>query len=541
MEIRNIISITLELFSLAISLFIVCFLLAQKRRDRIDRIILTIESLSGVLVFFDAAAHYFRGYPGQVGSVMVHLSNFMVFTTNYIMFIAYGICIYAYTGTATKRTRFFMRLVELMSAASIVLIIINQFTGFIYYFDADNFYHRGPFYVLSQLTPAIGGIVYIAVIILNRKKLRRNEFFTLAIYSMAPYFTTFIQILIYGYPFQVIVTVIGGWGLFLSREIEVRNRLATSLDSEVEKQEALEKALAEAQYINGILKSMSEIYYSMHLIDLELDTVKAYNSQYQVKQIVNHTVGAKKMMKEVIAFSTDTKYQEAALEFTDLSTVADRMQNKKVISEEFLGNRLGWYRAQFIEIESDDNNKPTKVVFTTQNINEERKQREALIKESQTDELTGFFNRRAYENDILKYKDKAIEDDLVYISFDVNSLKKTNDTLGHMAGDELLVGACGCMTRVFGDYGKLYRIGGDEFVCLLFAKEDDLKIICEKFDKLIAGWRGKLVDTLSVSYGVIKKMDCPDASIERIAILADQKMYFSKREYYKQAGVDRRQ
>lgn len=540
MEIRNIISITLELFSLAISVFIIWFLLIQKRREKIDKIILELEALSALIVFFDALAHFYRGYPGQLGSVMVHLSNYLVFSSNYLMFIAYGVCIFTYIGIATKGTRISIRFVSFMSLLSILLVSINQYTGFIYYFDENNFYNRGPWYILSQLTPAIGGIIYIAVIIANRDKLKKNEFFTLAIFSMAPYVATFIQIFVYGYPFQVIITVVGCWGLFLSREVAVRNDLASSVEREKEKQEQLETALEDASKRNNILKSMAEIYFSMHLLDLENDTVQEYNSKAQVKEIVNHSTGAREMMKSVIKFSTDQDYQQAALEFTDLSTIADRMQNKKVVSEEFLGNRMGWYRAQFIAIETDLAKRPKRVVFTTQNIDEERRQREALIHESNTDELTGFFNRRAYERDVEKLKTVPIPENLVYVSFDVNRLKNINDTLGHAAGDELIIGATTCIREAFGGYGKLYRMGGDEFVCLLAVDEDKLCEIEETFRSAIASWHGKHVDSLTISYGIVLKKNHLEATVEEIAILADKAMYASKSEYYRQNGIDRR-
>lgn len=48
---------------------------------------------------------------------------------------------------------------------------------------------------------------------------------------------------------------------------------------------------------------------------------------------------------------------------------------------------------------------------------------------------------------------------------DVMGLKRVNDTMGHQEGDRLLMRACECLSRQFGEYA-LFRVGGDEFLGL---------------------------------------------------------------------------
>ncbi|RAP48974.1 MAG: hypothetical protein BZ138_08465, partial [Methanosphaera sp. rholeuAM270] len=49
--------------------------------------------------------------------------------------------------------------------------------------------------------------------------------------------------------------------------------------------------------------------------------------------------------------------------------------------------------------------------------------------------------------------------------FDVNDLKKTNDTKGHTAGDELIRTACKVICDTF-DHSPVFRVGGDEFAVI---------------------------------------------------------------------------
>ncbi|MBP5305660.1 MAG: GGDEF domain-containing protein, partial [Lachnospiraceae bacterium] len=96
------------------------------------------------------------------------------------------------------------------------------------------------------------------------------------------------------------------------------------------------------------------------------------------------------------------------------------------------------------------------------------------------DGLTGLYNRRSY-TDALEALEDHIPDDFSYITVDVNSLKETNDTYGHAAGDRILIGVARCLQMSFSDKGKVYRIGGDEYAVLLHAEKDELERMIEDF------------------------------------------------------------
>ena len=163
-----------------------------------------------------------------------------------------------------------------------------------------------------------------------------------------------------------------------------------------------------------------------------------------------------------------SEQKEAFLQFTDLNTVQKRMANKNIITAEFLSTVLGWLRVQYIRVNRENANR---VVYTVQNIDDEKRREEQLIYISQTDELTKVYNRRFYEQQLSEYSEKSPPKDFVFMLFDLNGLKAVNDSLGHNAGDELIKGVASCLIRTFGNSGQIYRIGGDEFVVMLFADE----------------------------------------------------------------------
>lgn len=53
------------------------------------------------------------------------------------------------------------------------------------------------------------------------------------------------------------------------------------------------------------------------------------------------------------------------------------------------------------------------------------------------------------------------------VTFDLNNLKSCNDNYGHRVGDAYIINAARIIENIFERYGKCYRIGGDEFCCII--------------------------------------------------------------------------
>jgi len=155
---------------------------------------------------------------------------------------------------------------------------------------------------------------------------------------------------------------------------------------------------------------------------------------------------------------------------------------------------------------------------------------------SETDQLTGVYNRYAFDNHIAKIEEEGIPKDLAVIMIDINGLKNVNDNLGHNAGNEMVVGTAKCIKDAFDSIGKIYRIGGDEFNVLLCCDETKLNNSISKFHRQIGRWQGEFVDELSAAIGVAESNKYPDASINELINEADKLMYRNKNDYYRVTG-----
>lgn len=81
------------------------------------------------------------------------------------------------------------------------------------------------------------------------------------------------------------------------------------------------------------------------------------------------------------------------------------------------------------------------------------------------DQLTGLYNRTAYA-ELTESSDFDPESYIVVV-FDLNNLKKCNDTMGHEMGDKYIKESAEIINDCFEDNGHCYRMGGDEFCVLL--------------------------------------------------------------------------
>jgi diguanylate cyclase (GGDEF)-like protein len=82
------------------------------------------------------------------------------------------------------------------------------------------------------------------------------------------------------------------------------------------------------------------------------------------------------------------------------------------------------------------------------------------------DALTGLYNRTFFEAEMSRLQPSR-QYPVSIIMIDVDGLKKTNDHLGHSAGDELLKEAAQIMRSAFRAEDVVARIGGDEFAVIL--------------------------------------------------------------------------
>ena len=147
---------------------------------------------------------------------------------------------------------------------------------------------------------------------------------------------------------------------------------------------------------------------------------------------------------------------------------------------------------------------------------------------SSTDLLTGVYNRNAMNNRISDHGNgtRVLEAPFGVFFIDVNGLKTTNDTKGHLAGDELLKDVAATLREYKSEQMEVYRVGGDEFMIIAPATPRD------EFEALAKTLRENSERPNRAHFAVGA---CHGEEVENIykaMQTADARMYEVKEEYY---------
>ena len=288
----------------------------------------------------------------------------------------------------------------------------------------------------------------------------------------------------------------------------------------------------------GLLDSMAEIYDNVNLINFIDSTEMSLRDKERLKHGIDLRQQTHTLMNQRLKNNVLPDQLESFLQFTDIKTVRSRLSHKKIISADFIDINAGWFRAQYITVDATLDGIPNVVIYTTRNVDEEKRREEHLIRVAMTDELTGLYNKRCYEEDLAEYRLHDPGDGFVLFAVDVNGLKKVNDSYGHAAGDELIKGAATCLLSAVGSQGKVYRTGGDEFVALVLS--DDPEAICKTVSAKSKEWRGIYSDEMALSVGYASHAENKGMNVDELEKKADAEMYAAKERYYKEKGIERR-
>ena len=111
-------------------------------------------------------------------------------------------------------------------------------------------------------------------------------------------------------------------------------------------------------------------------------------------------------------------------------------------------------------------------VVITRDITQHRREESRLHRLSQSDPLTGLFNRAGFEQCLGKLLDERAGEPLAVLYVDLDRFKPVNDSHGHAAGDEVLRLLARRLVRLVRPSDAVARLGGDEFAVLLPGMKD---------------------------------------------------------------------
>ena len=165
-------------------------------------------------------------------------------------------------------------------------------------------------------------------------------------------------------------------------------------------------------------------------------------------------------------------------------------------------------------------------------INQEEKRGNELQILSETDRMTGLFDRTSGKRRVDDLLASGTEG--MFLEFDIDRFKSINDTYGHQAGDQVILAVADALRQTFRSNDVTMRLGGDEFGVFavgIVRKEMAESIVNRLFSKLdtvrIKELNG---NSFSISIGAVLYGADQKKTFDDLYALADSAMYTSKKK-----------
>jgi diguanylate cyclase (GGDEF)-like protein/putative nucleotidyltransferase with HDIG domain len=171
---------------------------------------------------------------------------------------------------------------------------------------------------------------------------------------------------------------------------------------------------------------------------------------------------------------------------------------------------------------------PLYLIFTTLKV-------PALERKTEIDSKTGLYNAKYFSDMLKKELDRAHSFDrpLTVILADLDLLRNINNTYGHLAGDEVLIGVANALKSSLREYDIVARFGGEEFIILMPETEPEEAFqLIEDIRATIDASKFSIPTRITpikvtVSFGIAGRMGFSETPNE-IIHNADSALYHSK-------------
>ena len=244
-----------------------------------------------------------------------------------------------------------------------------------------------------------------------------------------------------------------------------------------------------------IVSALSRDYLNIFLIDIPTRTASILKLDgYVTEGFGDKTVSSYPYEPFCLKYINDRVYEQDKAGITEAMKI-EKVEEMLSQKDEYIysyramvGQEVHFYQFTYMRIHSaaGDN----KVIAGFKNIDatvKSAKEREALKILSETDIMTGIYNRGHGE----KLATLSIEGDEIgmFCILDMDRFKHINDTYGHNVGDKVLIAVADLLKKAFRNSDVVFRLGGDEFAVAapgIKTSETGRKLLMRFFEMLDA-------------------------------------------------------
>lgn len=165
------------------------------------------------------------------------------------------------------------------------------------------------------------------------------------------------------------------------------------------------------------------------------------------------------------------------------------------------------------------------VAWVTRNITRQFELQQRLLRQSETDQLTGLYNRRFFFEHCQSLR--AGDAPCGLIMLDIDHFKQINDRYGHQQGDRALQRFSGCIDALLRADDLFVRSGGEEFLILL-PRVDEAGLL-QMAEQIRAAVEALPADPVAITVSLGTTLVRPEEEINQALARADEWLYRAKR------------
>ncbi len=151
------------------------------------------------------------------------------------------------------------------------------------------------------------------------------------------------------------------------------------------------------QRVAGI-SCMAELYAVVYIIDLVNDTIIPVGTEAETDNQRPKDLPVADQMKNLFVTDAESDYLDMMLSFSNLETLPERLTERNHVTAEYVSRYYGWCRIRFFAMEREAGKPPKRILFTIQQINDEKKELSEMLEQIEKAETENQEKREFLEN-----------------------------------------------------------------------------------------------------------------------------------------------
>ncbi len=216
-------------FMIAMGIGVCILSIIQIRKSPIDKkvrgFLIAFTSITLLYIALHLARQFMDGVEGVGIFASLHIVTFVEFWCTAAMSLMLSqMILYIASRDKEKATKIMAFVLMSLLIIHSVMLLVNAFTGFLFYFDDSNVYHRGSLFILSYVASILMLSQNTYLLIRYRKKFVKRVWIAFWIYIGAPLVALIFQSIFQGIQFLIFAVVVSGVNMFMvvTRDLTVK-------------------------------------------------------------------------------------------------------------------------------------------------------------------------------------------------------------------------------------------------------------------------------------------------------------------------------